>query len=72
MSGPAANGSGHRAVPGRRRSATPGWSRCTPAWTSPPRSYTRLGLAETGRITERIRGELGITDEPAYRAAADR
>ena len=28
-----------------------------------------LGLAETGRITERIRSELGITDEQAYRAA---
>jgi uncharacterized protein (DUF885 family) len=27
------------------------------------------GLAETGRITERIRSELGIADEPAYRAA---
>lgn len=27
------------------------------------------GRAETGRITERIRDELGIIDEPAYRAA---
>jgi uncharacterized protein (DUF885 family) len=27
------------------------------------------GLAETGRITERIRGELDIADEAAYRAA---
>jgi uncharacterized protein (DUF885 family) len=27
------------------------------------------GLAETRRITERIRSELGIIDEPAYRAA---
>jgi len=32
-----------------------------------------IGLAETERITERIRDELGIADEPAYRAklAAD-
>jgi uncharacterized protein (DUF885 family) len=28
-----------------------------------------VGLAETRRITERIRGELGITDEPSYCAA---
>jgi uncharacterized protein (DUF885 family) len=28
-----------------------------------------IGLAETQRITERIRDELGIADEPAYRAA---
>jgi uncharacterized protein (DUF885 family) len=28
-----------------------------------------IGLAEIRRITERIRAELGITDEPAYRAA---
>jgi uncharacterized protein (DUF885 family) len=28
-----------------------------------------IGLAELDRINERLRGELGITDEPAYRAA---
>ena len=28
-----------------------------------------VGLTETGRITERIRDELGIIDEPTYRAA---
>jgi len=28
-----------------------------------------IGLAEIERITERVRGELGITDERAYRAA---
>jgi uncharacterized protein (DUF885 family) len=26
-----------------------------------------IGLAEVGRITDRVRDELGITDEPAYR-----
>lgn len=29
-----------------------------------------IGLAETERITERIRGELGLADEPAYRPPA--
>ena len=28
-----------------------------------------IGLAELERITERVRAELGVTDEPAYRAA---
>jgi len=28
-----------------------------------------IGLAELGRITERVRSELGIADEPAYRAS---
>ena len=34
-----------------------------------PGQLHAMGLAETERITERIRGELGIIDEPAYRAA---
>lgn len=32
-------------------------------------SVHATGLDETERITERIRGELGIADEPSYRAA---